>query len=95
MFFEWGENKRRANLAKHLIDFQDALQIFDGPVFEKSQRRRGENRTLAVGLMGDIEIVVVYVGRGKHRRIISARRAHRSEREAYANYLKSAIKGND
>jgi uncharacterized protein len=95
MFFEWDENKRRANLAKHLIDFQDALQIFGGPVFEKSQRRHGENRTLAVGLMGDIEIVAVYVRRGKHRRIISARRAHQSEREDYANYLKSAIRGND
>jgi uncharacterized protein len=92
MFFEWDENKRRANLRKHLIDFQDAVQIFDGPVFEKSQRRHGENHTLAVGRMEDIEIVVVYAARGKYKRIISARRAHRSERKDYASHLKNSGK---
>ncbi|MGA9642110.1 MAG: BrnT family toxin [Terriglobales bacterium] len=87
MLFEWDEGKRQANLAKHLIDFQDATHIFDGPVFEKSERRHGEDRVVAIGLMQDIEIVVVYVTRGQHRRIISARRAHRDERQAYAERL--------
>ncbi len=32
MLFEWDESKRQANLAKHHIDFQDAIRIFDGPV---------------------------------------------------------------
>jgi uncharacterized protein (DUF4415 family) len=77
MLFEWYESKRQSNLAKHHIDFQDALRIFDGPIFEKSNRSRGEDRVLAIGLLEDIEIVVVYVVRGKRRRIISARRAHR------------------
>jgi uncharacterized DUF497 family protein len=93
MLFEWDESKRQANLAKHLIDFQDAIRIFDGPVFEKTQRRHGEDRMLAIGLMEDIEIVVVYVLRGKHCRIISARRAHRDERQDYANHLSNANKG--
>jgi uncharacterized DUF497 family protein len=30
---------------------------------------------------------VVYAIRGKRRRLISARRAHRDERQAYANHL--------
>jgi uncharacterized DUF497 family protein len=77
MLFEWDESKRQSNLTKHLIDFQDALRIFDGPVFEKSSRSRGEERVVAVGLLEDVEIVVVYAIRGKRRRIISARRAHR------------------
>jgi uncharacterized DUF497 family protein/uncharacterized protein (DUF4415 family) len=77
MLFEWDESKRRSNLAKHHIDFQDALRIFDGPVFEKATRSRGEDRILAIGLLGDIEVVVAYAIRGKRRRIISARRAHR------------------
>jgi uncharacterized DUF497 family protein len=51
MLFEWDETKRQANLAKHLIDFADAVRIFDGPVFEKLQRRHGESRMLAVGLL--------------------------------------------
>lgn len=93
MLFEWDEGKRRANLAKHLIDFQDATQIFDGPIFERVQRRHGEDRVFAIGLMDDIEIVVVYVMRDKRRRIISARRAHRDERQDYANQLWSAGQG--
>jgi uncharacterized protein len=87
MLFEWDESKRQSNLAKHHIDFQDAIEIFDGPIFEKATRSHGENRILAIGLIESIEIVVVYATRGKRRRIISARRAHRDERQEYANHL--------
>ena len=88
MLFEWDESKRQANLEKHHIDFQDAERVFDGPVFEKIESRRGEDRVVAIGSMEGIEIVVVYVMRGKRRRIISARRAHRNERQDYAKHLK-------
>src|SRR5271166_1336158 len=87
--------ERQANLAKHRIDFQDAKRIFDGPVFERMEHRHGEDRILAIGLMEDIEIVVVYVMRGERRRIISARRAHRDERQDYANHIKVADQGQD
>jgi hypothetical protein len=65
MFFEWDEGKRQANLTKHLIDFWDAQRVFDGPVFESIDSRHGEDRIVAIGLMEGIEIVVVYVMRGK------------------------------
>jgi uncharacterized DUF497 family protein len=94
MLFEWDESKRRSNLAKHHIDFQDALGIFDGPVFEKASRSHGEDRVLAIGLLEGIEIVVVYVIRRK-RRIISARRAHRDERQDYANHLTNSLQRSD
>ncbi len=87
MLFEWDESKRQSNLAKHHIDFQDAKRIFERPTFEKATRSRGEDRVLAIGLLEDVEIVVVYVIRGKRRRIISARRAHRDERKDYSNHL--------
>jgi uncharacterized DUF497 family protein len=93
MLFEWGESKRQANLAKHHIDVRDAERIFDGPVFERMDSRHGEDRIFAIGLMEDIEIVVVYVMRGQRRRLISARRAHRNERQEYASRLKDAGKG--
>jgi uncharacterized protein len=93
MLYQWDEAKRETNLAKHLVDFADAIRIFDGPVFEKAQQRHAEERVLAIGLLEDIEIVVVYVMRGKHRRIISARKAHRHERQEYANHLTNAAKG--
>jgi len=64
MLFEWDERKRQANLAKHHIDFQDVLRVFDGPVFERVDSRQGEERVVAIGSMEDIEIVVVYVTRG-------------------------------
>lgn len=90
MLFEWDESKRQTNLAKHGLDFRDAIQVFDGPVVESMSRRRGEERMVAIGSMEGIEIVLVYVMRGKRRRIISARRAHRNERQDYANHLKGA-----
>ena len=95
MLFEWDESKRQANLAKHHIDFRDAKRVFDGPVFESMSRRRGEERIVVIGTMEGIEIVLVYVMRGKQRRIISARRAHRNERQEYTNRLKRAGKGQD
>ena len=95
MLFEWDEGKRETNLRKHRIDFQDAKAIFDGPVLEGVVSRDGENRIVAVGLMRDIEIVVVYVVRGERRRIISARRASRDERKVYKDHLSSAGEGQD
>jgi uncharacterized DUF497 family protein len=86
MLFEWDERKRQANLAKHHIDFRDAKRVFDGPVFERIGTRHGEDR---------IEIVVVYMMRGTRRRMISARRAHRNERQEYKSRLKEAGQGRD
>ena len=95
MLFEWDESKRQTNFAKHGIDFRDAIRVFDGPMFESMNRRRGEERMVAIGSMEGIEIVLVYVMRGKQRRIISARRAHRNERQDYANHLKVTDQGRD
>ncbi len=91
MLFEWDESKSQSNLAKHHIDFQDALRIFDGPIFEKTSRSHGEDRVVAIGLLEGIEVVAVYAIRGKRRRIISARRAHRDERQDYANHLTNPL----
>jgi len=95
MLFEWDKHKRAASLSKHHIDFEDAKHIFEGPVFESVQHRGGEDRTLAIGRLEGIEIVVVYTVRGNRRRIISARRAHRSERQDYANQLEHAQERED
>jgi hypothetical protein len=93
MLFEWDEIKRQTKLVKHGIDFRDAIRLFEGPVFENTSRHRAEERIVAIGLMGDIEIVLVYVMRDQRRRIISARRAHRNERKDYADHLKVADQG--
>lgn len=85
MAFEWDAAKNSANSAKHAIDFWDAIRIFEGPVLEGADDRRdyGEARIIALGVVDNRELVVVYTMRGEHRRIISARRANSRERKTY------------
>ena len=83
--FEWDSQKNRTNLRKHGIDFTDAVVIFTGPHLEAPDERFSydEPRTIAYGQMGTHEIAVVYCWRGARRRIISARKATRSESKLY------------
>jgi len=87
MEFEWDEGKRLSNLEKHGIDFNRARTIWRGDVIDPAAERRVEDevRRLALGVVGKDEIViaVVYTDRGEVRRIISARRATRYERQRY------------
>jgi uncharacterized protein len=46
-------------------------------------RDYGEERITALGIVQRFELFVVYTMRGRNRRIISARRASRHERETY------------
>ncbi len=82
---EWDEKKRRSNLAKHKVDFNHVVSMFDGQIVEWPQRRRdyGEDRFAALGIVEDLIFYVVYTWRGDRRRIITARRAGRRERERY------------
>lgn len=85
MDFEWDSNKNRANLAKHGIDFDDAISIFEGPVFEQIASKRGysEIRFMAFGVAKGRVLAVVYTLRNTRRRIISAKRVSRRERKEY------------
>ena len=85
MVFEWDPAKNEKNIAKHGIDFEDAVGIFEGPVLDRPDERRdyGEPRFIAFGILDDREIAVVYTIRATHRRIISARRASKDERKEY------------
>jgi uncharacterized protein len=89
MQFEWDEAKRKANLAKHQIDFFDAASMWTKDVIDPAfSRKIGEEaRVVALGIIGDAEIIiaVVYTLRGSAKRLISARRARRHERRNYAD----------
>lgn len=82
---EWDEKKRLSNLAKHNVDFNRVASIFDGPVVAWPLQKRdyGEDRFAALGIVEGLIFYVVYTWRGDRRRIISARRAGRRERERY------------
>lgn len=83
--FEWDSEKRQSNLKKHGVDFADARQIFNGDILEIEDTRSnyGEERFLAIGVVGDQVLAVVYTLRGEKIRLISARKATKDEREAY------------
>ncbi len=80
--------KNRRNVARHVIAFEDAIKIFEGPTVEKVDDRFDyrEVRVYAVGVVNGIEITVIYTDVShSERRIISVWREERHEREAYWN----------
>ena len=79
--FTWDEKKRKLNLAKHGIDFADAPAIFDGPLvtIEDTREDYGEPRYVALGLLADIVVSLVYTERADQIRIISIRKALKHE----------------
>ena len=89
MEFVWDPAKSEANLQARGFDFAFASLIFSGPILEVEDTRRdyGERRLVAIGLADGFHLSVVYTDRRAKervvRRIISARRSNRRERQAY------------
>lgn len=83
--FEWDDTKRRANVAKHGIDFVDAVEVFADPkqITYRSTLYTGEERYISIGMSKGNLIAVVFTRRETRLRIISARAARRNERERY------------
>jgi uncharacterized DUF497 family protein len=83
--FEWDEHKRRANIAKHGIDFADVEEVFRdrGSRDALAGGEHGEVRRVRIGRFKSRVITVVYTMRGDVLRIISARNARRTERAFY------------
>jgi uncharacterized DUF497 family protein len=91
--FEWDPAKDASNVQMHGVSFEDAKRVFDDPqhlIEVSSGRDFGEPRRLAIGRIGSFVITVVFTDRFERRRIISARRAKRSERERYRQSAESA-----
>jgi hypothetical protein len=84
--YTWDPKKNRYNIAHHGVAFEDAVKVFEGPTLERVDDRfeYGEVRVYAIGLVGGVEITVIYADVSRReRRIISAWKAERHEREAY------------
>lgn len=93
MGFEWDEDKRRANKAKHGLDFEDAPETFDAFWLEKLDQREdyGEDRWAALGSCQGRIVYLVYTTRGENKRIISMRKATGPERSVYEQALKKRL----
>ncbi len=87
--FEWDRRKADLNLKKHGISFQEAASIFADNLsitIPDPDHSASEARFLDLGLSHRNRLLVVsYTERGEIIRIISARRASRSERKGYEN----------
>jgi len=87
MKHEWDEAKRISNLAKHGVDFVDAVGVFfdDYALTRRDPDSQGEGRMVTLGM--GISLRVLYVvwteRRGDTYRIISARKASPGEIRQY------------
>jgi len=90
MQFEWNSEKERANRKKHGVSFDLARRVFEDPNHLSTQDRHedGEERWQTLGLIGPVAIFLVAHtiedGNGEEIvRIISARKANKTERRRY------------
>jgi uncharacterized protein len=83
--FEWDDEKARANIAKHGVDFVDAAQIFAGSTLQYDDDREdyGERRVRAIGEHDGMVYVVIFTPRRTRLRIISAWKAGKDDRTRY------------
>jgi len=83
--FEWDDQKCELNLAKHGIHFDNAIEVFYGPIILRRSDRNKEERWTALGYSGARLFLVVFAQRAEVVRIISARRARKNEEREYRN----------
>ena len=85
MNYEWDDEKNKANIAKHGVDFKLAENFDWSSAIEVQDNRKdyGEERWISLGLVEDRLYVLIYVHRQSCIRIISLRKANKRESEFY------------
>ena len=95
MTFQWDEAKNEINIMKHGIDFTDAWQVFEHPLFVwiDDQQGYGEDRWIGLGMLNNLVIVfIAYVEQDEECiRVISMRKAKKHERERYERAVKDRL----
>ena len=84
--FEWDSDKAEANLQKHDVSFTEACEVFLDPFVYPIEAREvdDESRDAAIGLTRKWRLLyVAYVWRKLTLRLISARKATKTERKLY------------
>ncbi|MFZ0706684.1 MAG: BrnT family toxin [Candidatus Korobacteraceae bacterium] len=87
MRFEWNSTKAASNVRKHGVSFEEAVSVFYDPLAVTGldpDHSEDEQRFVTFGISSSGGLLVVsHAGREQTIRIISARRATRSERHIY------------
>lgn len=82
--FEFDEDKSKANLEKHGIDFQVAQNLWNDPDLLEFQAISGsEPRFLIIGRIAEKHWSAIVTYRNKRIRLISVRRSRKKEVELY------------
>ena len=86
--FAWDERKNRVNLRKHGVSFEEAMLIWDDPMFVQVRLRSSPEVRGAVicRIAKDRYLAAVITYRGETVRIISARRATKKEVDIYGRH---------
>jgi hypothetical protein len=91
LIFEWDENKARLNFKKHKVSFKEAKTIFNDPslmTFLDLEHSDYEQRYINIGISSRKRfLIVIHTERGGNIRIISCRKATKSEQKAYENSI--------
>ena len=84
--FEWDSKKAEANKVKHGVSFEEAITVFADPlarIFEDPEHSEIERREIIIGHSAKQILVLVSFVEGDRVRLISARKATRTERKEY------------
>ena len=90
--FEWDENKNLTNQSKHKVSFEEAQTVFydeDAMLIDDPKHSEEEERFIILGLSKKLNLLVVcHCCRSSDTviRIISARKATKTETKQYKNY---------
>ena len=89
-----GGTKRLINLEKHHLDLADAGLVLSSRYrLEFESARNGEIRRQTFAYVAEVSTVLTVIWLpGEKQRIISFRRAHKNEREAYHAWLEKEFK---
>jgi len=83
--YEWDPAKAAANLAKHGVDFADAVGVFEDDraiTIDDNSTDEARFKTLGSDFLSRV-LVVAYTYRGDRIRLISARKATARQRDLY------------
>ena len=85
--FEWDPRKAKVNLAKHGVSFEEAVTVFGdslGRITDDPRHSETEERYVLLGESARRRLLAVMITeRGQAIRLVSARKATRTERREY------------
>ena len=94
--FIWDRDKAESNRLKHKVSFETAVYIFQDPylyeIYDINHSDEEERFAYIGSVMGELILFVVTTDRNGKTRVISARKATKTERNKYYENIKKLQK---